>query len=316
MCIIIIFIILSIYIGYIYNDYVTNFSDIELRTQYINDLEWTFIKSIIYEDHLAAKNQAKLIADNLVINLKSQYPDLSVLRDELDNNTNKDLNPQYFAIMQQTIKDVYLFNVNLDDNNNNIFICNRYGVLANQSRRARKNIDKFPLLWDEIYQEQTNLNLTKAAVNALLSQKNELIYWEFPNDDINKIVIPSDINIENLHLLYNQYGIDAFKNIQFLAPAYITPNGDIFGVNDIDIYGNKIQNHKIIVVQTFNLYQQLQARYSEDMTKINIFKQHIITNPINNLHINALFIILIIIIMVILVSFMLIKNEYYKNKKF
>lgn len=49
---------LSLYIGYVYNDYNDNFFDIDNRTYYIKNLEWTFIKSIIYEDHLAAKNQA------------------------------------------------------------------------------------------------------------------------------------------------------------------------------------------------------------------------------------------------------------------
>ena len=205
ICITIIFFILAIYIGYIYNDYVNNFSDIEKRTQYIKDLEWTFVKSIIYEDYLAAKNQAKLIANNLTINIKNYYSDLSVLKAELDN-IDKNNNPQYFHIMQQTIQNIYLFDINNDNNNNNVFICNKYGVLANTSRRARKNIDKFPLLWDEIYQEQTNLQLTQTAVDAILQQNNEIIYWEFPNDDINKINVPSEMDIEVLHQLYDQYG--------------------------------------------------------------------------------------------------------------
>lgn len=310
VCAIIIFTILFIYIGYIYNDYKTNYADIEMRTHYVQNLEWTFIKSILLEDYLAAKNQARSIADILTNNLKNQYSDLSILKDELDS-TDKNKNSQYFNVMQSTIRNIYLFNVNKDDNNNNVFICNRYGVLANTSRRARKNIDKFPLLWEEIYREQTNLKLTQEAVNMILQQKDGIIYWEFPNDDVNKIVVPASCDIENLHQLYNQYGIEAFKNIQFLAPAYITTTGDIFGVEDVDFYGNKVQNHKIVVVQTFNLYQQIMARYAGDITEISVFRKNIITHPITSLQINAIFIILVISIMIILICFML----NYNNKQ-
>lgn len=298
---------LSLYIGYIYNDYNDNFSDIDNRTYYIKNLEWTFIKSILYEDHLAAKNQAQTIANKLTIELLNSYDDLNTLKKELDN-TNKNIQPKYFQIMQNCIKDVYLFDIKTDDNS--VFICNKHGVLANPSRQARRNIDKFPLLWDEIYIEQTNLYLTKEAVQKLLQQDNELIYWEFPNNDKEKIIIPAEIDIEKIHKLYDQYGLQVFKHIQFLVPAYITPTGDIFGIEDVSAYGNKNDNYKIIVVQKFNVYQQVMSRYSSDIAQIEMFKDHIITKPINTLHINALFIILIVIIIFILIYFIISKYEH------
>ena len=312
-CIIIIFITLFIYIGYLYNHYVTNLNDLNYRTSYINSLEWTFIKSLIYEDYLAAENQAKLVADRLTNNLRNEYPDLNELKNELENTRNKKINAKYFYIMQQTIVNHYLFDVNYDDNNNNIFICNKYGVLANTSRRAKQNIKDFPLLWTEIYEEQTNIELTKKAVEYLFQQRNKLIYWEFPNNE--GLSIPAEIDIENLHYIYDTYGIDGFKNIQFLAPAYITTTGDIFGIEDIDIYGRQQENYKLVVVQTFNLYQQLMARYSDEMTKINLFKEHIIQHPLNSLYIHGVFIILIIVMMIILITFILVNREYYHQKK-
>lgn len=232
---------------------------------------------------------------------------MNTLKKELDN-TNKNIQPKYFQIMQNCIKDVYLFDIKTDDNS--VFICDKHGVLANPSRQARRNIDKFPLLWDEIYIEQTNLHLTKEAVQKILQQDNELIYWEFPNNDKEKIIIPSEIDIEKIHKLYDQYGLRVFKHIQFLVPAYITPTGDIFGTEDVSAYGNKNDNYKIIVVQKFNVYQQIMSRYSSDITQIEMFKDHIITKPINTLHINALFIILIVIIIFILIYFIISKYEY------
>ena len=95
-----------------------------------------------------------------------------------------------------------------------------------------------------------------------------------------------------------------------MVPAYITPTGDIFGIEDVSAYGNKNNNDKIIVVQKFNVYQQIMARYSSDITQIEMFKDHIITKPINTLHINALFIILIVIIIFILIYFIISKYEH------
>ena len=312
MGVVIILMLLFVYLGYMYAEYDDNIHNMNYRSNNMNELEWMFIKSIIYEDYLAAGNQAKIIADQLTDRLKDEYPDLNILKQELEYPQYY-MNPKYFMIMQDIIKDRYLFDVNGDDNNNQIFICNKYGVIANMSRRARLNMDRFPLYWDAIYQEQTNLELTKNAVNMLLNQKNEIIYWEFPNDD--EMDLPSEISIDNLRTIYNQYGINGFKNIQFLAPAYITATSDIFGIEDIDIYGNKTNNNKIIVVQSFNLYQQLQARYSEEITKINIFRDSIVNHPVNDLYIQTIFIIAIIIMIIILVFFMLIQNEYIFNKK-
>lgn len=52
------------------------------------------------------------------------------------------------------------------------------------------------------------------------------------------------------------------------------------------------------------------SRYSSDITQIKMFKDHIITKPINTLHINALFIILIVIIIFILMYFIISKYEH------
>ena len=46
------------------------------------------------------------------------------------------------------------------------------------------------------------------------------------------------------------------KNYQIWIPVYITDTGDIFGQSDV-VKGVKQPTHKIIVVQEFNLYDQL-----------------------------------------------------------
>ena len=43
-------------------------------------------------------------------------------------------------------------------------------------------------------------------------------------------------------------------------------------MEDIDINGMSSNNHKIVVVQTFNLYQQLTTRYAGEIAKVDSFK--------------------------------------------
>lgn len=302
ICIFLIFIVLFIYIGFVYNDYRTSLINAEHKSQNFDELEWMFIKSIIYEDYLAAENQAKIVAKNITNQLHDEYPDLKVLQTDLEAK-HYDSDPTYFKILRSSIRDIYLFGV--ENHDNDIFICDRNGILIDLS--LADSSKEFPYTWDKYFEKQSNPLLAARAVELIFQQSNGLIYWEQNNDD--KLQIPNTVNIENLQRLYQLYGIDAFKNIQFLAPAYITNTGDIFGIDDIDIHGVTTNNHKIAVVQTFNLYQQLTTRYAGEVEKIKSFKMHTITNPINDLHTYVIFIILIVSIVSILIFFILIFTE-------
>ena len=66
----------------------------------------------------------------------------------------------------------------------------------------------------------------------------------------------SEMNYTNLEKIYVEEGIEGLKNYQFLVPMYITDTGDIFGQQDIE-HGVRQDTHKFIVIQTFNLYDQL-----------------------------------------------------------
>ena len=267
-------------------------------------LEWMFIKSVIYEDYLAAENQAKIVAEHITTQLHDKYPDLEVLRIELEDRHYHNEDPIYFKILRSSIRDIYLFGV--ENHDNDIFICDRNGILIDLSL-ADSSSKEFPYNWDKYFDKQSNPLLASRAVELIFQQSNGLIYWEQNNND--KLHVPSVISIEELHKLYQIHGIEAFKNIQFLAPAYITSTGDIFGIDDIDIHGVTTNNHKIAVIQTFNLYQQLTTRYAGEIEKIKLFRMHTITNPVNDLHIYVIFIILIVSIVSILIFFILMFTE-------
>jgi len=176
ICMFTIFIFLFIYIGYIYNEYRNNLQRIEENNQHFNDLEWIFIKSIIYEDYLAAGNQAKIVAEHITTYLKRDYPDLDVLKEELEHPELYN-DPKYFKIFKSSINGIYLFGVENEDNG--IFICDRRGILINLSLSA--GITKFPYEWNDFFNSQENPLLAAKAVELIFQQSNGLIFWEKTN---------------------------------------------------------------------------------------------------------------------------------------
>ena len=65
-----------------------------------------------------------------------------------------------------------------------------------------------------------------------------------------------EMNYDNLKEVYVNEGLKGLKNYQFLVPIYITDTGDIFGNSDI-IGGVPQNTHKFIIIQTYNIYDQL-----------------------------------------------------------
>ena len=324
-----IIICLFTYIGFMYNKYIIDTNNLKAREENISELEWIFIKSIIYEDYLAATNQAKSVAENITFHILNDYPDLNQLKNEFDHPEQYP-NPRYMEIMEFAIKDQYLFGIENDDND--IFICNKYGIIYDNSDNMKTRLSNIPqnqkatldfnhssiYSWKNVYDRSMNPVRTKKIINSILRQSQDILFLEHlavnaNTEETKHYILTKNATLNDLYILYQQNGINAFKNIQFLAPAYITPTGDIFGTEDISIYGEKNNNYKIIVVQTFNLYQQLMNRYPGEIFKFDTLRNNIITSPLQDINIHALFIIMIITIVSILIIFFMFFIEKYKN---
>lgn len=168
--------------------------------------------------------------------------------------------------------------------------------------------------WENVFAKSMYPPRTEKIIKAMLNQSQDILFLDHLSvnaitDKDKQHLLTEKSTLNDLYILYQQYGIDAFKNIQFLAPAYITPTGDIFGTKDISIYGKKNDNYKIIVVQTFNLYQQLMNRYPNEIFRFKTLQHNIIDKPLQNINIHATFIIMIIIIIGILISYIMLFLE-------
>lgn len=245
-----------------YNQMSDNMNQID---ESISGLKWNYIESILQEDYLAAGNQSKAIALQIDRDLISKYPDMDRLRYQLDFPDKVD-DPAYVQIFRDNLRDKYLFNIQND--NNDPFVASRNGILMDLSMNCLPS--DVPRVWNTEISMHYNKALAQVAINKILSKNHGIIYWEFSGmeDPNHKILTNGDMNC--LRSVYDREGFEGLRNYEFLAPAYITDAGDIFGVDDVSKYGTKTINHKIIVVQGFNLYDQIMARHA---AQINNFDQ-------------------------------------------
>lgn len=145
---------------------------------------------------------------------------------------------------------------------NGIFIASLEGILEDYSYTRSDGVDVRN--WDHEISSAYNKQLAEKAIDKLLQQHNDELICSEPINRIYKSdtdhTIISDASYEDLRRVYMNEGIEGLKNYQFYAPAYITENGDIFGEEDI-VNGIRQPNNKIIVVQEFNLYDQLEEHH-------------------------------------------------------
>lgn len=237
------------------------------KEQNINDYQNDVFDRIYSELELLsaqAHDNAKYVARSIEDDLNEL--NLDQLKQDLDNGTtSKEMN----EVIQNNTRGVELNNIN--NYKNGIVIMTVNGVLEdpNYERASNSNIR----VWDDEIDKAWNKELERDAIQKILIHSNSLIAMEkinYLSKDHSKI---TEVTKSSLRKIYKEEGIEGFRNYQFKASAYITETGDIFGQEDI-VHGVKQTNHKLIIVQEFNLYDQLK-KMSPDLFETEEHMLHI-----------------------------------------
>ena len=209
-------------------------------------------------DHLIAQAEVESnkISSNIERDLK-ELPDnkLEKLREDMDNNV---INDDLHHILNTNIKDV-IFN-NISNHRNGVVIMTNDGFIEDFNyRRARSesNTNNIVRNWDSSINSSYNKELDKDAIDKLLNRTSGIIAME--SYDLTKTenhIKIKELTYDSLFEVFCNEGMNGLRNYQIFVPSYITDTGDIFGTDDI-IHGTKTDNHKIIIVQEFNLYDQI-----------------------------------------------------------
>ena len=260
----------------------------EQFTQIYNYLQILEEKS--YDDvKIVSSDIEKDINDNI---------DLVQLKKDMDTNVrNQDLH----NILEKNIKGKYLNNIN--NYRNGIFIVTPDYILEDPSYDRSSTTTRS---WRNDIKNSYNSNLKKDAYNKLMNHHTDSLIVIEPVDLMDNSSSHTKVDYMDEQILkdiFMKEGINGLRNYQFLIPAYITENGDVFGQEDI-VQGQRTNNHKIIVIQEFNLYDQIMKEYptmnnNDDLEELQLRYN----NTMNWLYIlGCLFIICAIVLLIIVSS--------------
>lgn len=248
------------------NVIVTVEENLNMTIQEVKADRFELIWSSLTEFHKNAKQESDKIASNIEDDIMSLSQDeLNQLQSDMDNNI---INENFHNILMNNIEN-YRFN-GIDNGQNGIIIMDSNGYLEDFNyRRADKDSDNNSRSWQSNIDNSFNKELEKDSIDKLLNKTSGMIATESYNiSHIDNHIMIDELTYETLLNVFLKEGIQGLKNYQILVPHYITNVGDIFGNPDI-VHGVKLENHKIIVVLEFNLYDQLEVKYQNN-NNVNI----------------------------------------------
>lgn len=219
---------------------------------------WNSLKELQIESRNEVTKVSNDIEDDLL-----DLPENSFLKIQNDMS-NGTFNETLHNIFVKNTENHNLNNIN--NHRNGIIIMYNDGYLEDFNYRRAKGENTGSRNWDDTISSSYNSDLEKNAIDKLLNRTSGIIALESYDLAGNKNHIKiKELNYNTLLNVYLNEGIEGLRNYQILVPYYITDIGDIFGVPDIS-QGIKVKNNKIIVVQEFNLYDQVMLNKSELFT--------------------------------------------------
>ena len=273
-----IIIIILMVIGVLhYNDYLVSQSNYLQTRDSVNDQLNQYMYSIIKEN----QDKAKIIIKDKTLTIQNKI--LSEYEDDNEELQNDIINPsedsKLTSIISSEIGDLY---INKNDYGNKPFVGSSKNIIWNKSAGEYSYLDKDILTWQDMIYDDYNQTLAEESIECILKtniQKYDFIIWQ--NKESNLTPTSMDLNEIISDLENHNYNISELKAFEILVPLYITEDGDIFGITDINSLGLKNDNLKIIIVQRLNMYD-IVSPYEKNIqyyiNEINIIDNNIIEN--------------------------------------
>lgn len=222
----------------------------------------------IYNYLVILQDQAKESATSVATGIENDINanvDLNQLKEDMDNRR---FNAQLNEILEKNTENVYLNGI--DSGRNGILVCDTDGVLLDRSYDRAERKDNSAILtpasdYNKKLADEALYDIMNHHVDELIAIEQVYNSEQMPEDHI-KI---SEVTYETLKSVFMKEGLEGLQYYQFLVPAYITETGDVFGQQDI-VMGIKNDTHKIIVIQEYNLIEQVKEKYQSIVTDDHI----------------------------------------------
>lgn len=263
------------------------------------DQKFETIANCINELNDEAYDSAKLVSENIEKAIKSSV-DMGELKQELDNQEQPDY---YYDILERETKNVSLNKVK--NTRNGILILNNTGVVFdNNYERMSSAPEGLERTYENERNWQYNKPLFDTAIKSIFAKtKGNIAIESVSTSDYNGHYKIPNASFKQLKRVYREEGLEGLESYQFFVPAYITDNGDIFGQKDV-VKGIIQRNHKLVVIQEYNLYDQITTKFPELINDVS--EAEILVNHENSLNLSyilgSVLIASYLIVMIILVN--------------
>lgn len=282
------------------NDYTNNKHRLYEIQENTRTQEYDYIKTIFKEERKMVKKAMDINVINIQKELFDYYgKDLDGLDKDIKNPS---ANSKLSKVFDNCLYDFY---VNQNTKINKQFVLSNNKLIWGRCFSFKKPYHSLSI---EDLLDLDNNDLNKEAIQTILANEemDKIIFLE--NNNSKKI---KEMDVKALIELYHDKGLFSMKNYELLIPTYITPDGDIFGIKDVDSLGHKIDNCKMIIVQRVNIYDVLETYSSELSEYQSQYKEMEI--EINNNNANKKKSALLSISMILIVIF---TSAYLQNRKY
>lgn len=240
------------------NMFAENLKRIELHE---NDEQWMLMESLFDSVHGEANERAQSNADLIIASIQKEYPDKDVLRREIESG---DFSHSKLPLIIYGISEKSSM-MHLNNRKNEMLVMLKDGYIFDSDQF------EYGKGW-HTFEEEKVMNAREnfdTIVSLLIRREPTIIYTiQDLNDEENyhkETFIIS--NRSQIRRKIHDEGIESIKNYEFYGYAYITISGDIFGIPDVNPDTTISSNHKMIILQKFNLYDIMTTEYGDYMYK-------------------------------------------------
>lgn len=246
-----------------FSQFIDNECNYKKNIEMVNNEAKRYLYTLIYDE----QDKAKTVLENKVENIQNTIIDEYGEDKELLENDIK--NPIENSKLSK------IFDNELYNYDSKIIVGTMDKILWNRLYGEYSMNIKDYYTWEDVIYSAHNNYLSKEAIDTIVQlniQKNDFIIWQSGKSNID--LVENDIKILLDEFEKCDYDINELKGYEILIPVYITSDGDIFGVKDVDSIGRFNDNCKMILVQKLNLYdilkdqEQVIEKYKDEMLKI------------------------------------------------
>lgn len=218
----------------------------------MKDLQWKHIENSLEVFIKDAELNSDLVAQKIKMELQAK-----VNSGEFQQGFTKEEKSlkELSRLSSEILKDSFLNDVRGDKNG--VYIATKERVVSDLSLACAVDPGE-QRDWESEISRHYNRELAEQAVESILKQRDGIIFNEclvYTNDNHEKI---KTMSIDSLKKAYFIEGLEGLRHYSFLVPAYIEEYGDILKSPDITPKGERVDNDKIIVIQRFNLVEQIE----------------------------------------------------------